>query len=214
MMARIIPFRGDRHRDVQLLLPWYASGRLEAHDLARVEAHLSNCPQCQAELRSERRLRDEVAALPFEAEAGWSQLRARIDAEGTRRNPAAALRRWIARARRTPPWVGWALAAQAVVVIAAGALVPTFLPAERYYALGAAEAAPSANIIVVFQPETPERELRAALNAAGVRLVDGPTAADAYLLHAPPAARDAALATLRKRSVVAMAEPVDPDLGR
>jgi anti-sigma factor RsiW len=214
MMARIIPFRGDRHRDVQLLLPWYATGRLEAHDQARVEAHLSTCAQCQAELRTERTLRDEVAALPFEAEAGWAQLRARIDAEGPHRSPATTLRRWVAQARRAPPWVGWALATQAVLVLAAGALAPTFLPAERYHALGAAEAAPSANIIVVFQADTPERDLRAALNAAGVRLVDGPTAADAYLLHAPPSTRDVALSMLRKSRAVALVEPLDPEPGR
>jgi hypothetical protein len=44
--------------------------------------------------------------------------------------------------------------------------------------------------------------------------VDGPTAADAYLLHAQPAARDAALKTLRGRGVVAVAEPLDVDAAR
>lgn len=209
-MARIIPLRSGKHRDIQLLLPWYVTGRLETLEHARVEAHLAGCPECQVEIRSERRLRDEVADLPFEPEAGWARLRARMEAEGGRRSPLAAIRRWLAQARRTPPWVGWALAAQAVVLIAAAAaLTPAYLGREDYKALGAAPTGPVANIIVVFHPETPERDLRAVLNTAGARLVDGPTAADAYLLHAQPDARAAALDTLRRRPEVVMAEPVD-----
>jgi hypothetical protein len=49
-----------------------------------------------------------------------------------------------------------------------------------------------------------------ALQAAGARLIDGPTAADAYVLHIAPAERNRALAMLRARKDVMLAQPLDP----
>jgi hypothetical protein len=47
------------------------------------------------------------------------------------------------------------------------------------------------------------------LNASGAELVGGPTDADAYVLHIPSERRTAALASLRNRPEVVMAEPID-----
>jgi hypothetical protein len=43
MTGQIIPLHGDEHHEVQLLLPWCATGRLDAADRARVEAALRRC---------------------------------------------------------------------------------------------------------------------------------------------------------------------------
>jgi hypothetical protein len=64
-------------------------------------------------------------------------------------------------------------------------------------------------VVVVFQPTATEAQMRAALAASGARLVDGPTAADAYVLNVPPDRRERALATLRASKPVVAAEPVD-----
>ena len=122
---------------------------------------------------------------------------------------APARRRFIA--RRIP--LGWALAGQA----AAAAAVALFFmwpqanreTASTYRLLGAEEARPTGNVIVLFAPDATERELRAALEQAGGRLVDGPTASGAYIVQVAPEKRPAALARLRATSQVVLAEPVD-----
>ena len=68
-------------------------------------------------------------------------------------------------------------------------------------------------MVTIFRPETSERDIRAALADAGARIVDGPTGADAYVLSVPAAQRASALAKLKARPNVVMAEPVDPGTG-
>jgi len=207
-MARIIPLRRNAHQEAQRLLPWYATDRLDAADKALVEAHLGGCPQCQADLRFERRLGSEIAALPFETEEAWTRLKARMNSKG--RWPSIA--GWVQGARRgmgrTPPWLGWALAAQAVILIAGAVIAPSLPPGAVYRTLGSAAESPAGNVLVIFRPETPERRLRGAITQVGARLVDGPTDADAYVLHVAPARRQQALAILRARGDILMAQPI------
>jgi anti-sigma factor RsiW len=216
-MGRIIRFEPDRHRETQTLLPWYVTGQLQDEERARVDAHLRDCPECQAELRLERRLAGAVAELPFEADHSWSELSRRIAAEGEPRpGPLARMRRALA----APGRAGWAIAAQFVIVVAGLSLVLPFArapgskspsaPPPAYHALGAARPQPAGDVIVVFQPQAKSADLTRALRDSGARLVDGPTAADAYVLDVPLAQRRAALARLRADSAVSLAEPVDP----
>lgn len=208
-MANIIKLHGDDHRDVQLLLPWYATGRLDPADLVKVEAHLADCPECQADLAFERRLGAAIADLPQgAAEPGVVPTPAA--ARGRRRDGVVAA--WLSGARRwrqATPWLGWALAAPSLMGLTLVALAPHPRPAGPYHALGAAPAPAAANIVVIFRPDAQERALRAVLEANGARLVDGPTAADAYLLHVPADRRAAALAGLRKDREVELAEAID-----
>jgi outer membrane lipopolysaccharide assembly protein LptE/RlpB len=77
-------------------------------------------------------------------------------------------------------------------------------------------AAPSAvlpargALVVVFDPNTPEIELRRVLREAGARVVDGPTASNAYVLHVPSNRQAQALQTLRAERAVALAEELAP----
>jgi hypothetical protein len=54
-----------------------------------------------------------------------------------------------------------------------------------YRGLGATGHA-QGNVVVAFNPDTPERELRRILQAAEARVVDGPTVTDAYVLAGSP----------------------------
>jgi hypothetical protein len=54
-----------------------------------------------------------------------------------------------------------------------------------------------------------ERQFRSALNAAGARLADGPTAAGAYVLSVSEDRREASLNALRARADVILAQPID-----
>lgn len=199
-MGRIIPLNGEAHHELQLLLPWYVTGRLEPDERAQVEAHLETCGECQAELVLERRLRAEIADLPVEVDEAWARMRERMPAE----RPAPV------RAARRRDWRSWAIAAQFVLLLAAGAalVAPRVQPA-RYEALGAGAAPPAAAIVVIFRPDATEAAIRAGLAASGARLSDGPTAAGAYVLRVPEARREAALAALRGDGAVVLAQPID-----
>jgi hypothetical protein len=220
MTGRIIPLRGEPHERIQSLLPWFVTDRLDAAERAEVEAHLIGCPDCRAEERLERRLGAEVAAMPMDVEQSWARLRARLDRPAPNRGRGsggglAAAWRGLGRSLRGgPPWMGWAMAAQAaLMVLLLGVVLPHAGPGRgvdaRYHALGASPSDRVGNVVVMFRPDTPERDLRAALEAGQARLVDGPTAAGAYVLAVPGARRGAALTALRGRAGVVMAEPID-----
>jgi hypothetical protein len=212
-MSNIIRLPGDKHREVQLLLPWYLTGRLEPEERVRVEAHLKTCAVCRADLQLEQRFGCEVAGLPLDVDQGWAAMRRRLEETEGRSDGAAGSKRTFghgarALARSCAPWLGWAMAAGFAAVLVAGA-IPTPQPPAAYHALSAASPGPAGDIIVMFRSDASEPAMRAALVGAGVRLVDGPTAAGAYLLYAPALERQRALSSLRKSGAVAMAEPID-----
>ena len=210
-MVDIIRLHGDPHRQTQTLLPWYVNGSLEPDDLQKVEAHLAACPECRADLEYERALGREVADLPSDVERGWATLRSRLDPDSARPKPAAWLSPRQALRRRVP--LGWALAAQAasVAILLAGAAA-VFSPTHpAYRTLGAPAGGAAGNVVIMFRPTTTELQLRNVLTANMARLVDGPTASDAYVLHVPAAQRAAALRVLRSDPHVALAEPIDGD---
>lgn len=205
-MGRNLPPPPDGHEQTQILLPWYLSGALEGAELETVEAHLRACAECRAEFRLERRLGQAVADMPFDADLGWTQIRSRIAAQQDRRGWAGRLRQALS----TGGHGGWAIAAQIVLVVGAIAmLLPLTRPAD-YHALGVARPAPAGDVLVIFRPEAQAQDLSRALRDSGARLVDGPTAADAYVLAVPPTERAASLAKLRSNSDIVMAEPIDP----
>jgi anti-sigma factor RsiW len=209
-MGSIIRLHAGPHDEIRSLLPWYVTGRLDEAERARVAVHVSSCRECQEDLEFERRLDAEVAVAPVDVEAGWAAMKERLEA-------ASSPRRWplgggLAVGR---PWVGWALAAQAVLILIAGALTfrmtANAAAPVRYHALGSAPSAPAGNLVVIFRPDTREASISRMLRGADARLIDGPTAADAYVLHVPPVERAAALAGLRARPEVVLAQPLDPD---
>ena len=197
-MGRIIRLHDETHWELQSLLPWYVTGRLDPAEHARVEAHLAACEDCQEELRFERTLAESVKTAPLDADISWRRMQRRLKAEPPRRRLGPL----------SSPWAGWAVAACALVAVGVVALPRT--PAATYHVLGAARAVTPGNVVVIFRAETTERDLRVALDDAGARIVDGPTGADAYVLTVPAAQRAGALAKLRARANVVMAEPVDP----
>jgi hypothetical protein len=82
-------------------------------------------------------------------------------------------------------------------------------PGADYRLLGSRDRDVAGNVIVMFAPDTTDRELRAALGQVDGRIVDGPTASGAYIVRVVPAERPAALARLRGAEPVVLAEPVD-----
>ena len=201
-MGRIIRLHDENHWELQSLLPWYVTGRLDPAEHARVEAHLARCEECQEELRFEQSLAQNIKDLPLDVNASWRRMERRLKAEPRASKPGPL----------ASPWIGWAVAACALAAVGVTAVAPRGQEGQ-YHALAAARAVTPGNMVVIFRPETTEREIRAALDGAAARIVDGPTAADAYVLSVPAAKRAGALAKLRSKTTVVMAEPVDPGPG-
>jgi hypothetical protein len=64
-------------------------------------------------------------------------------------------------------------------------------------------------MIVMFRADATIEDVRRSLNAAGASIVDGPSPADAYLLHVAPQRRATALAKLQSDDNVQLAQPID-----
>jgi len=202
-----IPSAMSAHDPAEELLPWYATGQLDEFDRARVEKHLYSCEACRAQVAVERRLMSEFRSTSPQVESGWARLKARIDPP--RAAPAAKppifAELWAILSR---PAVATLAAAQlALIVVGGGALYSLTRP--DYHVLGSAPVPADANAIVMFQPETKEADVQAALNAAGASIVGGPTDAGAYVLHVDPAKRSAALRRLQADSAIRLAQPID-----
>jgi hypothetical protein len=106
------------------------------------------------------------------------------------------------------PAVAALAAAQfAFLVIGAGLLL--WLSRPTYHTLGSPSPAPAADVIVMFRADATVEDIKSTLRAANASIVDGPTAADAYLLHVPRQQRSRALAQLRADDDVQMAEAID-----
>ncbi|HKY80403.1 MAG TPA: zf-HC2 domain-containing protein [Sphingobium sp.] len=216
-MADIISLRDDPHQSTEMLLPWYATGQLDAVDAAAVDAHLGTCSQCRAALDREYRLKAAIAQLPLHADLGWEKLQRRLAPDpATEPRPwrAAQPRRWRVWPTAIAAFSGAQMLALAVAVLMFRPVPPPVAPQADYRTLGTPAVAGAGNLVVMFRPDTPEQELRFALDRAGARLVDGPTIAGAYVLHVDPDRRDAALADLRTRRSVTLAEPIDPGLSQ
>jgi predicted anti-sigma-YlaC factor YlaD len=196
----------ERHDTLKKLLPWHMTGMLDTEDAARFESHLAECAECQTELVSERALARQVCGLSLDVERNWAGLRQRIA------NDDAPDRQLTAQPIMRRPYVmRWVLGGQtaAIIILALFITVPQFHRAPQYHALGAPAVMKTGNMIVVFRPDTPEIELRRILRDSGARLVDGPTATDAYVLRVTDAGRSVALAKLRAEADVVLAEPID-----
>lgn len=209
MSGRVFRMDVPAHQAVQELLPWYASSQLGAEETRRVHQHLQECAQCRHELEWEHGMRAEAAASGDALPDGVDMERALaklMPSLGPQERQAVPW--WRMAAANQPSWLRWAAVAQCVLIVGLGALLLRPQPAAEYHVLGAGTAS-GANLVVVFQPNTSERELRKLLQAQNARVIDGPTVTDAYLLSVPTERRSQALQALRAAPTVKLAEPLD-----
>ena len=216
MSARVVHLGTDMHQKVQALLPWYVCANLGAEERVRVEAHIAECPRCQAELAWERKLQAAHVDTdaPGDVDRDFALLRERIAGDAAPRRRGSLVARLMQDWRAGPAWMRWTVAGQCVVVAAlSGLLLVPFSAEHRYRALGGPAAAPGAagggNLIVRFRPEATERDMRRVLRDSEARLVYGPTTTDAYLLAVPAGHEAAAVARLRRASAVLLVESLD-----
>jgi len=82
MSSNIVRFEPDPHVAVQMLLPWYLTGRLSTGERQEVEVHLAGCATCRAELETERQWCQLQPAQGAHVDVGegWAKMRARLGA--------------------------------------------------------------------------------------------------------------------------------------
>ena len=216
MSDRVFHLGADVHQKVQALLPWYVCASLDAEERVRVEAHIAECPRCQAELAWERKLQAAHADIdaPGNVDQGFALLRERIAGATVLRRRGGLVARLKHGWHEGPAWMRWAVGGQfAALVVIGGMLFAPPSPEPPYRALGGPAAAPgtagSGNLIVRFRPEITEQDMRRVLRDSGARLVYGPTTTDAYLLAVPAGREAAVVARLRKESAVVLVESLD-----
>lgn len=208
-MADIVPLRPSEHDAIQQLLPWHVNGTLSAAETVRVEAHLAECDDCRYDLACERELAREIALLPLDVDEGWRALAVQLPDVG-----AVSGKPGVPVFSRSGP-VGWAvggaLAASLVLAVAVRGLQQAPDPDKAFHTLGSSSAVASGQVIVLFRPDTTEQQMRTILSAQGARVVDGPTAAGAYVLRLEGRNPADAAGSLRRASEVVLAEPIASD---
>ncbi len=209
MTGRVLQLDQAAHKVADVLLPWFVNGTLEGDELAFVQQHVSRCGRCQREVEWLRGL--HAACIAGEQAAGampaLRNLRRRLEEPPRGRGSLVALRQLWTRAQ---PWSRWVIAAELAMIVVLGAwMLPAADSPALYRTLGAGPASvPTGSIVVVFDPTTPEADLRRILREAGARIVDGPTQANAYVLDVPARRKEQALQALRAEHATVLVEPL------
>ncbi len=218
MSARIVNLGAQTHQQVQDLLPWFVMKTLDEADREFVDAHLRTCVACQRDVEWHQQMR-EVHNEPLperDVDGAFAALRARLPASVVTPVSTSGLRSMWRRWRFDRPFVGWALALQAVVIVGLASVlafgygkIGTDEP-HLFHALGrAAPIVAPARLVVVFAPQATQADMRRVLLASETRIVDGPTAADAYILAVAPAQAAHAVQLLRAEPSVLLIQSLD-----
>lgn len=171
--------------EIELLLPWRATGALSAEETRRVDAALAT----DAELRRKYELVQEEMAESVAAaeELGAPSLRMRdrlfaaIEAEAGPQAAQARPRGWRARAldffgSLTPQAVAWSAAAAALVIVVQGAVLTRSMiePGGIFRTASLPESREGSFALVAFAPQATAQRIAEFLQARGATIVDGP----------------------------------------
>ena len=198
------------HRETWAVLPFFVNRTLDPAARAGVEAHLADCVACRAEVemlrRVERGVRD-AALETSQVEQAWRGLAVGRVIAPPRARWSGVIDWFRDVLSETPGPARVALAAQAalLVVILGTLTLPDgpATPEASYQTLSADSIAaplPEAFARVRFADEATEVRLRALLLEAGLRIVDGPSAAGLYALAPATRGTDPANAMTRLRA--------------
>ncbi|MBC8020436.1 MAG: hypothetical protein H7X78_04385 [Methyloceanibacter sp.] len=209
--------------EIEALLPWYVSGKLEAKSRARVERYLKTHPEVKAHLAL---VREEAGATIASSEAiaapgprALDRLRASIAATSRREPSAGVLRQlsnrftdWLA--ELAPPQLALAGAVAALVVMlqaaAIGALMMERVTAPAYQTAGGEERVGEGfEVLVGFSEGATIGEISDLLKRLDAVVADGPKAG-LYRLRFPGSKagdEEAAIEALKQSGIVTAVLP-------
>lgn len=175
----------SKHDEIELLLPWYVTGKLDAGDAARVEAHLAAHQDLQDSLDLMVKERNEAGHLNEAEVLRPTTTPDRFMMEfisGTvDQKPGLWLRFKQALTAPTPSAVSWAGAAAALVIMAQGAAIFMLAqpePGRGYHeAAGVSQPALTGTFALVrFADAAPASEIAALLSELNIKITEGPRA--------------------------------------
>lgn len=205
----------SEREEIELLLPWYATGRLDRADKDRVERYLAGHPDMRRQLEL---IGDEQTGATLVNEAVKTPRSMTVDrilAEATR-GSAVAGASWLARLRSlfTMPDAGplrFAAAAAALVIVVQGVAIGTLVgrsgDAAYHTASGGGAAADGSFAIVRFADGASMKAIGDALSGLGMTITDGPKPGGLFTVRIGPKTLTAAeqadrISALQKRSDV------------
>jgi hypothetical protein len=211
----------DEMDEIEALLPWYATGTLDARSARRVEDALAGRPDLGASLAVVHEYRDETVALNERlgapSGAAWVRVLATAKAEPRKPGLLARLASFAGLGvGGNPTRLAWAGAAAAMVILLQAAAIVALLPEVKGPGYQTASESPAivegANVLVVFAPDARVDQVGAWLREHHASIVDGPRAGGMYRLRVgekvPTAEEMAALlADLGKSPIVRMVLP-------
>jgi len=174
----------SEREEIEMLLPWYTTGRLDAADTARVDAYLTRHPDVRRQLAL---IAEEQTATIAGNEAIMPRLASADMLLARTSTPASAARSWLSGmvdavkelfSAPTPGAVRWAAAAAVVVIFVQALAVGTLLTREggSYQTASRpgveAQLAPVATI--AFTDNASVGAIAMMLYDQQLRLVDGP----------------------------------------
>lgn len=187
--------------EIELLLPWYAAGTLDAHEAAQVEAALASDPELASRyewVRAEFAQEADInAAALTPSERDVETLFAKIDAAPARQprrqaqSPSFSERIAEFLTSLTPRTLAWsALAAALAIALQAGLLAGLVLKEKA----GGFETASTsrhvqsdgAYVLIRFKPQTTATEIADFLTANKFSIVDGPEVGQLYRIRVAP----------------------------
>ncbi len=176
---------GKRDENLDLLLPWYVNGTLEAEERRAVEAYLEESAHARDEVELLRQLRQQVKEQEFEnspGELGLQRLKREIKQDAAQQKGSAD--RMTGKVLTVASfWRPLAIAACLAIVVQAGVMVGMnsgLIPTGGDVTIAGKSPAV---MQVTFAPDATEQDIREVLQAAGASIADGPTALGIYNLR-------------------------------
>ena len=211
-----------KHSEVRELLPWYANSTLGNAERELVVAHLASCQECARELENLAMLQRAIVETGNRVEVPRSltldRALARIEEyeqtkarEANRRPALDSLREriiefWSNLWQTTPAWPLAMIAVQFILLVCLGGAF--YYQQNKGNVVYTTSSAPSRDksstrIVVSFDDNASEHEIRQAISAVHGKIVDGPSALGLYTIQVPiPVEHTAeiqqALTTLRR----------------
>ncbi len=201
--------------EIEMLLPWYVTGRLDAADTAKVEAFLAVHPHVARQLDMVRAERDEAVAsneaLGFPSAAATERLMASLPAARPGWAALRTVRGGLEQVRNlfvapTANAVRWAAVAAAVLVAVQAVAIGTLL-SERsatYRTASGPQTGDGIAVLATFAEEAKATAISQLLTDFDASIVDGPRAGGVYKIRLrtddrSPAAREALVRRLAER---------------
>lgn len=178
--------------EIEMLMPWYITGKLDAADRARVEAYLAAHPEAARQLDLVRAERAETVAAneasPWPSAAASERLMAALPALRQSSSGLQVLKsnlRQLADAfvAPAPGAVRWAALAAAVLIAVQTVAIITLVVSQRpgvYEAASGAESGDGIAVLVTFSDSAKAEAISQLLAELDATIVDGPKAGGVY----------------------------------